>query len=163
MGEFDDAIREHLELKRRHGRDVAVAARQERRTRGTVRRGRPAVEEPWGTTNAEFAVEDRRAGKDPADAAGRAHSQLPLSPDQETAELDMRTVFDQQHAEGIAAAGPVVAAPAGQGPTAERPPPRADPAEDWLQSEANGDVARADDAHRLSRGDAARDESRLIW
>jgi hypothetical protein len=163
MGLFDDAIREHLELKRRHGRDVAVAARQERRARHAVRPGEPAVDEPWGTANAAFAVEDRRTGKDPASAAVHARSQLPPSLDQETAELDMRTVFDQEHDEGIAAVGPVVVAPVGRPSTAERAPGSADPAEDWLQSESRGDVARADDAHRVSRRDAARDQSRLIW
>ncbi len=163
MGLFDDAIREHMELKRRHGRDVAVAARQERRARRANRPGEPAVEEPWGTANAGFAVEDRRTTREPADAAGHARSQLPPSLDQETAELDMRTVFDQEQEEGIAAVEPVVIGPVGQLSTAERAPRRAGPAEDWLQSESRGDVTRADEAHRVSHQDTARDESRLIW
>jgi hypothetical protein len=39
MGLLDDAIREHLELKRRHGADPEEVARQEREALGAARRG----------------------------------------------------------------------------------------------------------------------------
>src|SRR4051812_49263684 len=39
MGLLDDAIREHLELKRRHGADPDEVARQEREALGAPRRG----------------------------------------------------------------------------------------------------------------------------
>src|SRR5947209_18773693 len=39
MGLLDDAIREHLDLKRRHGADPAEVERAEREALGPVRRG----------------------------------------------------------------------------------------------------------------------------
>ncbi len=41
MGELDDAIREHLELKRRRGTDPAEVARMEHEALGPVVRGEP--------------------------------------------------------------------------------------------------------------------------
>src|SRR3954447_19739837 len=55
MGLLDDAIREHLELKRRHGADPDEVSRQEREALGAPVRGespKPAGDEP---------VEDRPA------------------------------------------------------------------------------------------------------
>ena len=47
MGLLDDAIREHLELKRRHGADPHEVARQEQEALGPARRAaEPAVAEP---------------------------------------------------------------------------------------------------------------------
>ena len=51
MGLLDDAIREHLELKRRHGADPDEVTRQEREALGAPVRGefaKPAGEEPDG-------------------------------------------------------------------------------------------------------------------
>ena len=41
MGELDDAIREHLELKRRRGADPAEVAREEQEALSPVTRGHP--------------------------------------------------------------------------------------------------------------------------
>ena len=49
MGLLDDAIREHLELKRRHGADPNEVTRQEREALGAPVRGefaKPAAEAP---------------------------------------------------------------------------------------------------------------------
>ena len=48
MGELDDAIREHLELKRRRGADPAEVAREEQEALAPVTRGHAIVgaEEP---------------------------------------------------------------------------------------------------------------------
>ncbi len=46
MGLLDDAIREHLELKRRHGADPSEVARQEREALGHATAAEPAPEEP---------------------------------------------------------------------------------------------------------------------
>src|SRR4051794_41863635 len=49
MGLLDDAIREHLELKRKHGADPADVARQEQEALGPGQRNefaQPAEEEP---------------------------------------------------------------------------------------------------------------------
>ncbi len=43
MGLLDDAIRDHLELRRRHGADAGDVARQEREALGPVRRDAPAA------------------------------------------------------------------------------------------------------------------------
>ena len=55
MGLLDDAIREHLELKRQHGADPEEVSRQEREALGAARR-------------AEFA----RTGEDADEAAADA-------------------------------------------------------------------------------------------
>jgi hypothetical protein len=44
MGLLDDAIRQHLELKRRHGADPSEVARQEQEALGPPRRGTAAEE-----------------------------------------------------------------------------------------------------------------------
>jgi hypothetical protein len=46
MGLLDDAIREHLELKRRNGADASEVARQEREALGPARRGPEPLEVP---------------------------------------------------------------------------------------------------------------------
>jgi hypothetical protein len=45
MGLLDDAIREHLDLKRRRGADPSEIAREEDEALGPVRRGEPAADE----------------------------------------------------------------------------------------------------------------------
>jgi hypothetical protein len=46
MGLLDDAIREHLELKRRHGADPTEVARQESEALGAARRAAETMPEP---------------------------------------------------------------------------------------------------------------------
>jgi hypothetical protein len=46
MGELSDAIREHLELKRRRGADPAEVAREEREALAPVTRSHPVVVAP---------------------------------------------------------------------------------------------------------------------
>jgi hypothetical protein len=46
MGLLDDAIREHLELKRRHGADASEVARQEHEALGPARRGPEPLDVP---------------------------------------------------------------------------------------------------------------------
>jgi hypothetical protein len=53
MGVLDDAIREHLELKRRHGADASEVARQEQEALGPARRG----PEPLEVNNPPAAAE----------------------------------------------------------------------------------------------------------
>jgi hypothetical protein len=65
MGLLDDAIREHLELKRRHGANTEEVDRQEREALGEARRAeRDAEDEP--EAEAEAPPEPRAA---PFDAA----------------------------------------------------------------------------------------------
>ena len=56
MGLLDDAIREHLELKRRHGADPAEVARQEHEALGPARRSAAPA------TDTAYAEDDRPAG-----------------------------------------------------------------------------------------------------
>jgi hypothetical protein len=77
MGLLDDAIREHMELKRLRGADPGVLARQERDALGPVVREHDP-EEPALERGPDFA-----------------------NVGQETAELDMRTVLDGQSQDGV--------------------------------------------------------------
>jgi hypothetical protein len=55
MGVLDDAIREHLELKRRHGADASEVARQEQEALGPARRGPEPLEVATATAEHEDA------------------------------------------------------------------------------------------------------------
>lgn len=74
MGLLDDAIREHLELKRRHGADPDEVARQENEALGATRRAefaRPEGGEPAETPEASAVAETGEAapaGESPAEA-----------------------------------------------------------------------------------------------
>jgi hypothetical protein len=61
MGLLDDAIKEHLELKRRHGADPGEVARLEHEALGPARRdpAPAAVEEPVAADRAPVADDDR--------------------------------------------------------------------------------------------------------
>jgi len=58
MGLLDDAIREHLELKRRHGADPGEIERQEREALGSARRGEFAPEGGPAPPPAPFDAEE---------------------------------------------------------------------------------------------------------
>jgi hypothetical protein len=79
MGLLDDAIREHLELKRRHGADPDEVARQENEALGETRRAEfaraegaepatpaPAAEEPVADEAAVEPVEPEPVPEEPA-------------------------------------------------------------------------------------------------
>ncbi|MBV9311465.1 MAG: hypothetical protein JOZ73_11560, partial [Solirubrobacterales bacterium] len=56
MGVLDDAIRDHLDLKRRHGADPHEIDRAEQEALGPVRR-EPEQDEPGGDFDEAFAYE----------------------------------------------------------------------------------------------------------
>jgi hypothetical protein len=59
MGLLDEAIREHLELKRRHGADPTEVARQEHEALGPARRvAEPEPEAPEATPEPEPVAEE---------------------------------------------------------------------------------------------------------
>jgi hypothetical protein len=63
MGLLDDAIREHLELKRQHGADPDEVARQEREVLGAARRGEfAAASEGEAGEAAPFDAEEPATG-----------------------------------------------------------------------------------------------------
>jgi hypothetical protein len=101
MGLLDEAIREHLELKRRRGADPSAIAREERE----VLESDPPDEhaDPDGNGGhreqgaAQIAGETAPAGTVPVDDhLNRHEAPADLSPvGQETAELDMQAVMDE--------------------------------------------------------------------
>ena len=107
MGLLDDAIREHLELKRRRGADLDEIARQEDEALGDPRSGEFA--KPEGTPAAEAApVEEELPPEPPAPAASEPEPE-PEPEDEPWLEDDGR-----------------IEPPAGQ-PTAEFTPPDVEP------------------------------------
>jgi hypothetical protein len=96
MGLLDDAIREHLELKRLRGADPSEVARDERAALG------PPVAEDDEYDFAESAVEpdDELGDVDEPDrsrgtAERHAGADMPSS-SEETMEVDMRTIIDAE-------------------------------------------------------------------
>ena len=101
MGLLDDAIREHLELKRLRGADPGEVAREQREALDPVPRDGHSArsahqEEP--SNGVEFAEEASEPvaspHRQPSESANglSADDLSPIS--QETAELDMQTVLD---------------------------------------------------------------------
>jgi hypothetical protein len=105
MGLLDDAIREHLELKRRRGADPGEVAREQREALAPVAAGGQASAEGEGESREEHAadepVEPAAHGVAIDEHPTQAHEQLPPSPGeathgvQETAEIDMQRVLDE--------------------------------------------------------------------
>lgn len=102
MGLLDDAIREHLELRRRHGADPSEVMSKEHEALA------PAVAQPGGVLpvddGALFAAEPSTIGRDMTAEDRRQARRDRREPDrtsddpylsQETVELDMRTVLDE--------------------------------------------------------------------
>lgn len=69
MGLLDDAIKEHLDLKRRHGADPGEVAKQESEALGPVRREVEPVDPENLPAATPFDAEEDH-GREPADDAG---------------------------------------------------------------------------------------------
>jgi hypothetical protein len=113
MGLLDEAIREHLELKRRSGADPTAVARAESEALaavGTEDETSDADLEDW---TRELAGDEAAGGVaappdgEPVADAGLAEFS---SVGQETAELDMRAVLEEDTADAASPAGPFAAA-----------------------------------------------------
>ncbi len=97
MGLLDDAIREHLELKRLRGADPGLVAREEREAIGSVRGGEPVDADGDVAAGAGLAVEDAHSVEgDLGQASQPGQAQAFSNVGQETAELDMRTVLGDE-------------------------------------------------------------------
>ncbi len=100
MGLLDEAIREHMELKRLRGADPGEVARQERDALGPVVRGEGREEAgAFGEREGELADDagasaddEHRGYADEEDHPARESDFAHIG--QETAELDMRAVLD---------------------------------------------------------------------
>ena len=97
MGLLDDAIREHLELKRRRGADPGLVAREERDALGVVR-GQKADEDHHLEARGEGLLSGRplEDGEGSSGEIHRGSTKQGATVGQETAELDMRTVLDEE-------------------------------------------------------------------
>ena len=89
MGELDEAIRDHLELKRRRGADPAEVAREEQDALAPVTRGHPVVipAPAEHEHDAEEEHDERPSRNDEAarhaDATERPHDESPGDSTQE--------------------------------------------------------------------------------
>ncbi|MGO9489171.1 MAG: hypothetical protein ACLQBB_09125 [Solirubrobacteraceae bacterium] len=138
MGLLDEAIREHLELKRRRGGDPTVIAAEEREALEPV-----FPDEPPPASESALA-EGEPYGEDAAEPyGGHAAGELDLSiVGQETAELDMQTVLAEdarqadQHrvAEAVQRGGEELA-------VGDQAPAESASEEDPLEWEVSGDPA----------------------
>jgi hypothetical protein len=130
MGLLDEAIREHLDLKRRRGDDPADLARLEREALG------PAVRQPEPSQAADETPGEPAPETAPP-AAESAVDEMPAAPEeagQATAAFDPAQAFEDDHPAGappteVAPAPPTPPEPAPAPPTpAERSVPAEPPA-----------------------------------
>jgi hypothetical protein len=114
MGLLDDAIREHLELKRRHGGDPSEIERQEHEALGESGRGEePQAAESPAVGGPGTAEHDRPAAvaapyddatqvvgeaPAPADDAIQVHDEAPAPPDDATQVHDMPSALEEETA-----------------------------------------------------------------
>ena len=126
MSILDDAIREHLELKRAHGADEAELKRLEDEAFGPP--GRPEEPDPFAEAPTEFlATPDGPGDAEPAEESGRriniADLQEPPPPER-TGEREEPQVETTDAIEPEAEAAPLAPAedPAQAAPPAEEPP-----------------------------------------
>jgi hypothetical protein len=89
MGLLDDAIREHLELKRLRGADPGLVSREEQEAFGPAR-----GEDPADSGDDMAAAEDHPGGDAPPTTDGSEQLEGFSNVGQETAELDMRAVLE---------------------------------------------------------------------
>jgi hypothetical protein len=147
MGLLDDAIREHLELKRRHGADPDEVARQEREALGAPRRG-------------EFAQPEGAAAETAVDVAPEAAPDFAPEPPVDIDEAALDDAGPEEQPERPAAeAPPEPAAPPLDVPTEEHPPPEppAGTEEDpWLVEDLADEVP-ADETLEHPPGEPAED------
>jgi hypothetical protein len=135
MGLLDEAIREHLELKRRRGADPSAIAREEREALAPV-----FPEEPVDDDGAAAVQEPETAAAVPVEAPAYEHDELAdlSAVGQETAELDMQAVMDAD-LDSASRVGPVGAEPVPASPAEEM---SADESLDWeFPSEEAREVA----------------------
>ncbi len=151
MGLLDEAIRDHLELKRRRGADPSEIAREEREALEPVFPDEPRPAGFDGEPQAAAVLDGEPPHGDPLEDAAHA-TEAPLDPvaaqsfGEETAEFDMQAVLaeDAPDLDDAAASGdtsrPVAARPAGvespERTEALRPPPQGE--EDLLEWEVPG-------------------------
>ena len=121
-GRLDDAIKEHLELKRKHGVPEDELQRQEEEALGPARREVAQQHEDGEPEAAEAAAEDE-ALADADEGAAPAGEVTAASTDQETVLFDMEEPGDAHAAEDAPEAGEAFDRDQGLGPDEEEPEP----------------------------------------
>ncbi|MGA7705242.1 MAG: hypothetical protein WB998_10145 [Solirubrobacteraceae bacterium] len=139
MGLLDDAIREHLELKRLRGADPSDVARQEDAALGPVRRDQSEPEDHAGAAGPEASPPEA------TDAAPRSDS----STGQETVEINMEAELAESDREQMPSDSATRATPAAHPSSGQAS------SGDSLEWEMPGD--RHDDL-QTARGDEREDE-----
>jgi hypothetical protein len=145
MGLLDEAIREHLELKRRRGADPSAIAREEHEALAPVFPDEPVADDGASADDA------------PEDAAVASPAELSQEPPyeddqladlstvgQETAELDMQAVLEEDldAVDDGSLIGPVGSQPVPASPASETP---AEESLDWeFSGDADSEAASAD-------------------
>ncbi len=135
MGLLDDAIREHLELKRLRGADPGRVAHEEHEAFGPVHGGESAGADGGAGVSDDLAGEMADESKPGASALDDDHAHAAgadtvraddvegfSSVAQETAELDMRAVLGEESAHDDAAVRTAAAGPAQDGLSTEDAP-----------------------------------------
>lgn len=118
MGLLDDAIREHLDLKRRRGADPGLVAHEEREALSAIGAEEPLVLEELPAVEVTgdgpgFATEHPEEHRRPARITDRQAPHVSAGAEssnieQETVEFDMRAVlYEEQPEQAVAAVGPV--------------------------------------------------------
>ena len=158
MGLLDDAIREHLELKRRRGADPGEVAREQREAldsaaeRKSASAGDAATDPPAAATG-DTATDSREINGDGASTVGDLGEDPALTQTAhantagETAELDMSSVLDDDgDAEDLSALPCEAGAEAGEQARASTRPvaARSNTEEDSLEWEMPEDAAEDD-------------------
>jgi hypothetical protein len=137
MGLLDDAIRDHLELKRRRGADPTEIAREEREALEPVFPDEPRPGGFGDEPQAAPLMDEERPQGDPlqeaaAEAEAPHDSVAAQSFGEETAELDMQAVLDEQDAAEAQTAADHTAAARLDGSVAAEPVSAAAPSDDEL-------------------------------
>jgi hypothetical protein len=115
MGLLDDAIREHLELKRLRGADPGLVAREERDAFGTARGGGPTDIEDDAAALGDIVDYTAPTGGDQTQESLPDKAEYFSNIGQETAELDMRAVLNDESELDVDRIGPVAVGPVGGG------------------------------------------------
>ncbi len=151
MGLLDDAIREHLELKRLRGADPGLVSREESEVFGPVRGQEPESDDGETTVQQLSPNEDApREGSDPTE-----HGEF-SNVGQETAEIDMRTVLEDDPSPDTGpTAGPVATAPVAARPRSADAPEEQRSSDDSLEWEMPGeDSAEGSGENDLNTGES---------
>ena len=130
MGLLDEAIREHLELKRRRGADPGEIAHQEQAALAPVFPPEETEAAAAAAAEAELPVE-LEVADDAAPVAAPQVSDEGFHAGQETAEIDMQAVLDGEDVEALAAGGEEREPVAARAQSPERPGVLDDDALEW--------------------------------